>query len=185
MKLLPMLLAFTAIASETALAPGMGLGQNGPNKNTTPPPFSISISARPDVMKVGQQLAINVVLTNLSDHSLDTPSVWIEGFDAVYNFDVRDSTGTQLPWHAPPWVAHFDAIRSGKLDPGGAKGEQLVISDFYNLTKPGAYEIQAWRYIDVENPQGETVRKPDIAKGVVWSNKITLTVIPATTTAPQ
>jgi hypothetical protein len=148
------------------------------------PPFSISISAKPDVVKVGQRIAIDIVLTNLSDHSLDTPSTWIAGFDMVYGFDVRDSAGTQLPWKPPPTVAGIDGMKSGTLDPGKTKVEQVLIDEFYDLTKPGIYMIQVRRY-DTENPRGHLAPKQDVTKGEVTSNKIALTVLPATPATPR
>ena len=183
MKPLLLFLLFITITSEIALDPERGLGQTGSNKGS-PPPFSISISAVPHVVKVGQRLVINIVLTNLSDHSLDTPSAWMGSLDAVYAFDIRDSTGTQLTPHAPPTVGYLVGV-AGTLDPGKAKGEDVRIDDFYNLAKPGTYEIQVKRCIDLENPEGGLAPKYDETKGVVMSNKITITVVPATTAAPR
>src|SRR5665213_261819 len=184
MKPLLLFLLFTAIASETALDQDRELVQTGSNKGSITPLFSISITSDPNVVNVGQQLFIKIVLTNLSDHSLDTPSAWIGSLDAVYAFDIRDNTGAQLTPHAPPNVAYLKGV-AGTLDPGKAKGEEVRIDEFYNLTKPGTYEVQVKRCIDLENPQGGGAPKYDETKGVVMSNKISITVIPATTAAPR
>ena len=178
MKLLPSLLVFLAVASETVLAPERGMGQASSDKQMTPPSFSLAISA-PPVIKVGQRFVLEVSVTNLSDHALDTPSAWFGNFDAVYDIEIRDSTGTQLAWHAPPDVAYLVGT-SGVLDAGKTKVENEPIQDFYDLNKPGTYEIKVKRCIDLENPEGNGAPKYDESKGVVWSNKITVTVVPAT-----
>jgi hypothetical protein len=159
------------------------------NKGTTP--FSISISVAPNsvsgdpnVVKVGQQLVMNIVLTNLSDQPIDAPSAWMGGYDAVYYAEIRDPAGAQLTWAPPPTVL-FLVPESGTLGPGKTKNEQIPINEYFDFTKPGTYEIQVKRCIDLENPVGQNAPKYDLSKGEVRSNKITITVVPKSTTDPQ
>jgi hypothetical protein len=178
MKLRTMLPLFFLIVLEIALAPERGLGQASSDKQMVPPSFSLKISA-PPVVKVGQRFVLEVSVTNLSDHVLDTPSAWFGNFDAVYNIEVRDGTGTQLTVHAPAGAGYLVGA-SGILDPGKTKVENEPIQDVYDLNKPGTYEIRVKRCIDLKNPEGNEAPKYDESKGVVWSNKITVTVVPAT-----
>jgi hypothetical protein len=182
MRRLLLLIVLIAIVSGAALAPQGMLGQPNSKKDNSPPPFSISISGAP-VLKVGEPFVISIRLTNLSDHPLDTPNAWMGSFDAVYAFDIRDSTGTQLAWHAQHDVTYLIGT-SGTLDPGKTKVEDQAIEDFFDVNKPGTYEMRVKRCIDLENPEGSRSPKCDESKGMVWSNKITVTVVPATRTAP-
>jgi hypothetical protein len=185
MKPLFVLLAFTALTSQAALAQDAGLDHAQPNQNAAGPPFSISISAAQNVVQVGKAIFINIVMTNTSNHPINAPSVWMAGFDMVYGFEVHDSAGSQIAWHAPGTVAGVDNMNSGTLDPGKTASEQVRIDRFYKLTKPGTYEIQVKHYVSMENPQGDSAPKYDAAKGEVWSNKITITVVPADATVSQ
>jgi len=152
-------------------------GQIVSNKETIPPPFSISIKAIPDVVTVGQKIFIQIVLTNLSNHPMAAPSAILETLDVVYAFDIRDSAGNKVTQH-PPFIASPIQGVPGTLDPGKDKEEEVSLNLFFTL-KPETYEIQVKRCIDLENPEGEGLPKYDESKGVVWSNKTTLTVLPA------
>lgn len=185
MKPVLLLLLSAVIASQVALAQNVGSDHAQSNENAAAPPFSIAISTPQNVVQVGKPIFINIVMTNTSDHAIDTPSVWMGGFDLVYGFEVRDSAGAQIPWHAPATVGGVDSTKSGTLDPGKSASEQIRIDQFYKMTRPGAYEIQVRHYISVENPQGNSAPKYDAAKGQVWSNKITITVVPANAAVSQ
>jgi hypothetical protein len=176
---LPLLLPILAVvALRCSLAPEGGFAQDYADK-TQGAPLSITISTPTPVIKTGQGLWIVIQLTNLPDHSIDAPSAWMGGFDAVYNMEIRGPSGTQLTWTAPPDVA-FLRSAPGTLDPGKTKNEQIPINEYYDLTQPGTYEIQVKRCIDLENPIGQAAPKYDISKGVIMSNKLTITVVPAT-----
>jgi hypothetical protein len=176
MKPLLLLLLSTAILSGAAIAPKRGLlGQTASNKETTPPPFSISIKANPDVVTVGQKIFIQIVLTNLSNHPMAAPSAILETLDVVYAFDIRDSTGNKVAQHQLTSGSPIQGV-PGTLDPGKDKEEEVILNRFFTL-KPGTYEIQVKRCIDLKNPEGEGLPEYDETKGVVWSNKTTLTVL--------
>ena len=193
-----LLLIFVAGASETALAQadaGKSLG----------PPFSLAIRAVPSsVVPAGQKqnFGIEIVLTNLSDHPIDVPVEYFSGefmFDATYRFDIRDSTGKQIPWVPPPTVAFIENAESHTLRPGKSKSAVIEILEFFDLSKPGSYVVQAMRRAAFKNPappcgpadldeKGDIILcepgrampvTADLTKGDVLSNKITITVVPA------
>lgn len=185
MKLPPLLLLFLATAPQTVVTPETGLGQAKSAEHVAAPPFSLTITTPQSAVKVGKPIFINIAMTNTSDHVIDTPSVWMAGFDLVYGFEVQDSTGAPVPWRAPNTVAFVDDTKSGTLAPGKTVKEDVRIDRFYKMTRPGPYQVQVRHYISMENPQGNAAPKYDAAKGQVWSNKITVTLVPANATDPQ
>ena len=158
---------------------------------------------RSSVIPAGQKhnLSIELVLTNLSDHPIDAPSAWFidSAFDATYRFDIRDSTGKQIPWVPPPTVAFIGNPKSDTLEPGKSKSETVEIAEFFDLSKPGSYVVQAMRRAAFKNPaprcgpadldeKGDVIVcdpgrampvTADLTKGDILSNKITITVVPA------
>lgn len=179
-----LLLLSTLIASGTALAPQSAIAQNaGSDKKEVTQPFSIMISA-PSTIKSGQAFNLHIRLTNLSDHPLDTPAAWMGAFDVVYGFDIRDSTGGLLTWHPPHTVIGIDSMQPGTLEPRQSKDEEVVITKFYDLTKPGTYTLQAKRYIAMENPSNGEGPKVDRTKGEIKSNVITIAVSSDVSSAP-
>lgn len=173
---------FILIGSQAVLAPCRGISRL--DENPPKPPFSISISARPTVVVSGKRFTIFIHLTNVSEHNIDAPSAWMGTFDAVYFFDIRNSAGVPLKMSISPMIDGVHHMDSRILGPGQSVDESVGIEDFFDMSKPGSYTIQVWRYIDVENPQGEVGPNQDVKKGKVASNTITITVIPATATAP-
>jgi hypothetical protein len=166
------------------------------------PPFSITIRAVPSsVIQAGQRFSIEILLTNLSDRPMDVPSVWFNGdpsFDATYRFDVRDSTGKQIPWVPPASVTGFFASQSGTLEPGKSSTRVEDIQDFFDFRKPGSYVVEAMRRAAFKNPSpcgladldenGNVILcdpgrvalpTADLTKADILSNKITITVVPA------
>jgi hypothetical protein len=184
MKLLQILLISGVLSSQAIFAPQKELSQAHAENVTNPaPPFSISISLVPTAdsqdrysVRAGGRIFLNIALTNLSDHSIDTPSAWMGGFDAVYNAEIHGPSGAQLTWAPPPTVVFLQS-QSGTLDPGKTKNEQIPISEYFDFTKPGIYEIKVKRCIDLDNPVGQAAPKYDESKGVIMSNKFTITVV--------
>jgi hypothetical protein len=178
MRLRKLLLLFVATI------PGTILAQTDASKNPKTP-FSISIKAVPSSIQVGQGLSVEIVLTNLSDHPIDAPSAWMGSFDMVYDFDIHDSTGRKISWIAPKRDPFIDPSQSGTLGHNESKTEQTEISGFYNLNQPGSYVLQARRAISLKNPVGGRAPVMDLTKGVILSNTITITVVPAKQAGPQ
>ena len=167
------------------------------------PPFSITIKAVPSsVIQAGQRFYVAIVLTNLTDHSIDAPSEQFNGhkpFDPTYRFDIRDSAGKQIQWVAPNDVAGIVAASSGTLQAGKSRTDVEEIDEFFDLSKPGDYSIQAIRpaaftiipatcepgdvdengYVKVCEPGNRMGVKMDLTKGEIQSNTITITVVPA------
>ncbi len=144
------------------------MGQTRLDESPAKPPFSISISALPTVVTSGKRFTIFIQLTNVSDHNIAAPSAWMEEFDAMNYFNIRDSAGVPLKMSISPMIDGVHHMDSRTLEPGQSMRESVVLEDFYNLSKPGTYTIQVERYIAVENPQGEVGPEQDLKKEEKW-----------------
>jgi hypothetical protein len=164
------------------------------------PEFSIAISAPPSV-KTGSFVAVNITLTNISDHDikLDDDAHGERNFD----LDVRDSQGTP-----PPETLYLKASRGESqgagpsalvltqkyiirdLKPGKTTKEEAWLSQVFDL-KPGMYTV-TFRRADyhftphdvmrtLTEQEGQPYRgtpPPLKPKAIVKSNTITITVTP-------
>lgn len=143
------------------------------------PAFSVGISAAQDVVRSGSAVTVRSVVTNISNQK-----IWIVSLGEDVEYDVWDSRGfpvrranprvertklqLQVDKHGEHVIVPYNATPHGvwfAVQPGQTVEDDLVISEFYDLTRPGKYTIQALR----PDPQSHAVVK---------SNTITLTVIP-------
>jgi hypothetical protein len=145
------------------------LGANG--SPSAPDPFSIHIKVLTTVVKSGEPIYLQIRMTNTSDHDLDCTSAPRDGLDMNYAYEVRDSSGKILPesHRNVPEESNGGNGRPRLLKPG-ATAEAIggFISNHYDMSGPGQYTIQVSRRVSA-NPKD----------GVVKSNKITITVLPA------
>jgi hypothetical protein len=150
-------------------------GQTKQQSDAAKPPFSVTITAAPDVVKVGAAPIIRIVLTNTSNHHINLTHIPGNGAH-MYRVDVLDSEGSRAPTaKARTWqdkngrrVRHIymgGNSTTVDLDPGQTLKDECPLDERYDLAQPGKYTIQASRYIY------ET-------KTWVKSNTITVTVEP-------
>jgi hypothetical protein len=170
MKIMRICTLLTGIASVAA-----AFGQT-PAQGQTGQPFSITISAVRSEVKSGIPVRVKIHLTNTSDREMSETRRHLRGFNANYEYDIRDSAGnrlqtkplspaeSQLP---PDWDVSVSSIA-----PRGSLDDIATLSREYDLSVPGEYTIQLSRHIEGK-PDGEVVR----------SNTITITVLPAGTPA--
>lgn len=142
------------------------------------PAFSVGISAAQDVVRSGSAVTVRSVVTNISNQK-----IWVVSLGEDVEYHVWDSRGfpvrranprverarlqLQVDKHGEHVVVPYIMARGVwfAVQPGQTVEDDLVISEFYELTRPGKYTIQALR----PDPQSHAVVK---------SNTITLTVIP-------
>jgi hypothetical protein len=159
---LPIILAVAAFA-----------GQSSPQRQKVPPTFSINISTSQPSVKVGSEVVVDINLTNKTGRI-----VWIywpnneEARPDEYIPTVLDegskrppltSTGRNLIDHDPGITIGNVDIPNRDVGDGEIIKQKIVITKFYDLSKPGKYTIQLSR------GEGETAVK---------SNTITVTVTP-------
>jgi len=143
-------------------------GQSGATKPTkqVQAPFTLTISAE-SVVKAGSQVALKVRLTNTSNRPMNTSSQYIGGVHSGYLYDVRDGAGNLIEKkaHKESDEPIMGSLRLGKLKPSESRDEGTLVSDVYDMSRPGTYTIQL--SLPISN---------DPKDGVVKSNPITVTV---------
>ena len=132
-------------------------------------PFSIVISTRKPVVKVGSEVPVKITLTNNSNRELNTSANIsdLTGVDPNYSYEAHDSRGNpvKMKRHEHPELAFGHAI-FGSVKPGESVTTVQDISRLLDVDTPGKYVIQVSR------------RVPDPKNGaLVKSNKIVITVI--------
>jgi hypothetical protein len=148
-------------------------------RQTPAPSFSITISTTESTVKVGSKVAITILFKNISQEEVDLAKIPGDHGGEFHNVvDVRDADGKLPPeteykqelegrrstvngHHVLPLTSNFTQF----LKPGDLMQDSLVITNLYDLSKPGKYTIQ------IE-------RSDDVRKTVVKSNVITVTVAP-------
>ena len=135
-------------------------------------PLKVTISAAREEVKVGEEVRIHVVLTNVSEQTitvLRSPSQ--EQAEEHYTVRVYDKSGkdaTETKYGHAAGSYRFGGSEIVKpLAPGETMAEDTILSKQFDLTAPGEYQIQVSRPVS-ENPKD----------GVVQSNKIIITVLP-------
>ncbi len=143
---------------------------------STRPAISVTISPSSDVVKLGSELRIKIVITNISNRELDVGRPVGNGPQGEFRnlIDVRDERG-----NAAVKTKYYRQIRGEEvthggirlettdslLKPGESTAEEVVVSKLYSLEKEGKYTVQTQR------------DDPD-SKALVKSNRITVTVTP-------
>jgi hypothetical protein len=152
--------------------------QSSPQSHVDHHAISVAISAASDVVKLGSELRINVVVTNIasSKRILRRSSGKAEG-EFINTVFVRDDHGniqTKTKYHhvlkgentgnGPQDVIRRSMI-SVPVEPGESVAEQIIVNKLYDLSKPGKYTIQ----VEHEDPDTKTNVK---------SNTIIVTITP-------
>jgi hypothetical protein len=130
-------------------------------------PFTITIRAMKPSYKAGARVELKVVMTNTWDREIDAGSVYDKSIDIAYGYDVRDSAGSPVLYNnSKPSETQGSRMRT--LKPGESVVKITNVARWVDFSEPGEYQIQLSRNIG-----------DDEKNGVVKSNTITITVIPA------
>jgi hypothetical protein len=125
--------------------------------------LTLDVNAARNKVLSGDPILIKVELKNTSGHAI--PSTEMPGGDVHgeligFRAVVRDAQGKEpslTKWgrlvygrQTPEDAAslQLDAVRKGRLDPGGVQKTEIHVSDIYDLTAPGKYTIQVGHYDD-------------------------------------
>jgi hypothetical protein len=112
---------------------------------------TLAIAAPTETVRVGSDLKIKTKLTNTSNRAI---SFFDTNRECDYPPDVRMEDGRQAPRTSDySHVSCGDA--SGrriaiKLEPGQSTEDELIINQFYDLSRPGKYHIQVTRKLPKE-----------------------------------
>jgi uncharacterized protein (DUF58 family) len=132
-------------------------------------PFSLTIEAEENPVKVGSEVKVDITLRNSSNRAM---SMSMGPAETDYAFEVRDSQNripaeTELARQSKG-KAHFSNDQIFTLQRGDSLPKAvLIVTKFYDLSRPGKYTIQVSR----QTPK-------ELGSGTVKSNAITLTVSP-------
>ena|SRR2546428_606902 len=142
------------------------------------PDISIVLSTPLQSISVGSEVRIDVVTTNVSHHAVPhTTGPGVPGHDDLITVEVRDGRGDSVLEKEPDQSScngragcKIIRLKLGSqvmhlLAPGETFRDQIVVSDLYDLSRPGEYTIRA--------------RRPDEATKIpATSNTIRITVTP-------
>lgn len=168
---LSMRLARTIGLAIAAIAMGSGLFATTGDSNQ---PFTITISAPQNTVRVGADIHIHVVLTNVSDHGLRIPPVTLNAAcDYVIQIQGEKGLISNEPNCSGSRIAGIRQLKPGESVDGNITLSEILQYDstqgaevkVFDFTTPGEYVVQLSRHVS-----------DDPAKEIVKSNKITVTV---------
>ncbi len=140
-------------------------------------PFTITISADKPQVKAGDDVYLNVTMTNASDHDEDCTRNWSNALDRNYNYDVNDEYG-QVPKIEKKYHGG-SRLSPCIIKPGETAKSGGLISVLYDFSRPGKYTIQVSRAIWGDDQRPEPSGTVQTSQPDVRSNIITITVLPA------
>ena len=130
------------------------------------PPFALALEAEENPVKAGSEVKVDITLSNSSTRAMHISYGLTE---SDYAFEVRDSQNRIPPETEFARKAKGRGFSSDQLfyvQPGeNLPKALLVVSTFYDLSRPGNYKIQVSRTIPKE-----------LGSGTIKSNTITLAV---------
>ena len=129
-------------------------------------PFKIEISAESSTIVAGDDVTIDVSLTNTSDQIVSEGAMYEGGIelDSTLRFEILDEHGNPVPKrHYPHEELRTGNVRFRDIKPGDTITQHQRVSTLYDMREPGKYTIQVWR------------RNPDYD---IKSNIVTVTVTP-------
>ena len=143
-------------------------------------PFTITISADKSQVKSGDDVGIDVVMTNISDHDVDCTSNGRNALDRNYRYEVFDKQGPVPKIKRKyPEIGETGSIFPCIIKPGeSAHAAGGLISALYDFSRPGKYTIQVSRPVwgDDQRPGTAGTAGHD-NQADVRSNIITVTVV--------
>jgi hypothetical protein len=130
-------------------------------------PFTLTLEAEENPIKAGSEVKVGITLRNSSNHAID---VGLGLAEMDYALGVRDSQNRIPPEtefaRKSKGRGYFSNETVFTLQPGETlPKEMLVISKFYDVSRPGKYTIQVSRAVPKE-----------LVGGTVKSNAITITI---------
>jgi hypothetical protein len=156
-----------------------------PAASGTEVPVSVTLEAPGKPLKAGTDLVLQATVKNTSDHEVLLPTspglVPEDGFR--YKIEALDAGG-----HPAQESARVLALRQGKgprfgnwssnigrtLKPGQSLVEEINVTRYYDLSRPGTYTIWVIRPLPLQVPPWAAKK---YWKGSVRSNTITVTVV--------
>jgi hypothetical protein len=124
------------------LSVGLAIGQQSNM------PFKIAISLEKATIVAGDDVTIDVTLTNISNHIIPEGPMYQSGIelDSTLRFEVLDEHKKPVPIrHYPNEELRGGTVRFRDFKPGETITQQQRVSALYDMRKPGKYTIQVWK----------------------------------------
>ena len=111
-------------------------------------PFKIAISTDKTTVVSGEDVVVDVSLTNTTNKDVEEGVMYKQGIslDSTFRFEVRDDRGKLVPKRTYPHEElrpgniHFRTIGAGQT-----LIQPQLVSALYDMRKPGKYTVQVWR----------------------------------------
>jgi hypothetical protein len=159
-----------------AASAGHAAGQAAAPAEASKPVFAIAIGTPRSTVKSRSEVMVNIEVTNISGSATKlvgaTPAV------LGYAVDVRDSAGKPVPLtrrgtatvnqrfaagdRAGRRFIGPGSVTDSTVPPGGVVKEELTVTDFFDLSRPGTYTIQVQRPDFRSQPPGSRMLKSNI-----------------------
>lgn len=170
MKISTVLVLLVAVASGPFAVPG--------NAKSNSAPYSITIAAPQNPVKAGSEVAVDIVVTNTSDHEIvvsrsnaekraELSGYTVEVWDQKQRLTPESEYGLELKGQGTPAgpVVTVNSDLLFTVQPGKQLKDTLIVSKLRDMSRPGTYTVQ----VQLSRPETGILAK---------SNKITVTVIP-------
>jgi hypothetical protein len=137
--------------------------------HSTTAPFTLTLEAEENAVKAGSEVKVDITLRNSSNRAM---YISYGSSELDYAFEVRDSQNRIPPEtefaRKSKGRAYVSSDTVFNLQPGESLPKALVVlTKFYDLSRPGKYTIQVSRAVPKE-----------AGGGTIKSNPITITVTP-------
>src|SRR5215469_5107326 len=111
-------------------------------------PYSIRISTPSDKVKIGEQIPINIVLTNTSTERCTYTELQAPEWPAIhYRIDVIRDNGAEVPKTQQRENMEYGLINlhgtaTATWDPKEIKSENFILNYLYDISTPGTYLVR-------------------------------------------
>jgi hypothetical protein len=112
------------------------------------PPFKIAITTQKTTVVSGEDVLVDVSLTNTSNQDVYEGAAYMTGInlDSTLRFEVRDEDGKLVPKRVyPNEEFRTGSVRFRTIPAGQTLTQTQPVSALYDMRKPGKYTVQVWR----------------------------------------
>jgi hypothetical protein len=153
------------------------------------PKFALAISTDKAQITKGEDVVIVIKMSNLSEDAIPYNFGYHGRMPDGYQFEIRDEQGNEVLRFGPRYKQMPNgklfrlpdrpagSSRTAEIAPGKSEEDRATISDDYPFDRPGTYSIRVWK-------PGRTDSSQSSDSARVYSNTITVTVLPAGGTPP-
>ena len=114
----------------------------------TQAPFKIAITTEHSTVVAGDDVTIDVSLTNTSNQIVSEGVMYASGIelDSTLRFEILDEHRKPVPRRTYPHEElRGGSVRFRDIKPGETVTQHQRVSALYDMRKPGKYTIQVWR----------------------------------------